>query len=181
MFFDTFVGVDGTALAAHTPNVGGPWVDDVPGWKIENNAAEQKVNAALSHFQLSQKTVLFNLVFDMNGADNANFISIYLGDDPGTTAVILTVTGTGFVEVIVQSPGNAFTDNSFQAGTLDPALPHTLQMRYGPDLLKVNLDGSILEWVRRFLPKTFLFTRVQILTGGLNAKPGPRMLQVSQN
>ena len=32
--FDTFTGADGTALASHLPNVGGTWLDDVPGNRI---------------------------------------------------------------------------------------------------------------------------------------------------
>lgn len=105
VWHDTFSGVNGTALAAHTPNLGpGGYTDDTPGLGIQTNHLQSLASGtdgtssfdpAVVDFtlQLFTVAVVTNLNFvSFRGVDTANKYQVNIG--PSAQTLVKYVAGT---------------------------------------------------------------------------------------
>jgi hypothetical protein len=180
-FLDMFVGVNGTHLAAHTPDVGGPWLDDTPGWQIESNHAQQMVDSADSHVESGGKILAMAAVVNVNGIDASNLLNLWLADDAGANGVKLSIFNLGNISVnMYLATANAADMDTFDAPLLfDPTQDVMILLAAGPDVMTFRQNGRVLWQLPRIFAKTFSFTRFRLQCGALNAKPGPIVKQLS--
>lgn len=180
LLLDNFVGVNGTHLAAHTPDVGGPWVDGTAGWQIQSNHAKQTVDVNESHVEVGRKIEQVSCVANFAGCDPSNSLVLILGNDAGTEQVFLKVSNGPFLtaEVVILVTGDTYECDVTLPPTFDPAVDHAMGIVLGPDSVTFTLDGAIWAKCPRQLPKTFAATRVTLQAGALNALPGIVVKQI---
>lgn len=177
---DTFHGVNGTHLAAHAPDIGGTWVDDAAGWQLSGNELLQTVDANKSHIEFSDKVLSLEVDFQFNGCDPNNLLTITLGDDPGNNLFEAQLGGSGSasywekVATVQPSEYDVFAAPAIIVG----AGVHVLYLNWGPDLLRLYIDGAPVLSIPRTVPKNMILTRFTLLAGALNALPGWKLSRV---
>lgn len=181
LFQDNCVGVNGTALAAHTPDLGGPWVDDTPGFKIEGNTIQNTGGNPVSHVEIgARKTMNLSAILDLNGCDPNNFGEFRLSDDLNNNALAFTFNGDGSIDCPARSAGGNYWDTGSQGNPFLPLPgPRVIQVSIGPDLLLCKVGGVVVFTAPRGILKTVNVTRLKIIGGPLNALPSPKMYQLS--
>jgi hypothetical protein len=179
--FDTFQGVNGTALAAHTPNVGGPWVSGTAGWQIQSNHAKQMVDAAESHVEVAGKILLAQLIVNLNGIDTNNSLTVKLGSNDDADMMYAVFFGDQTMVFGFKLGGNLVgeMDADRAPWLLDLSVDHTLELLRGPDLVQARVDGQIFASAPRPWAKTLSNQRVTIRGEALNAAPGSVIKQIS--
>lgn len=183
LLFDKFNGVDGTALAAHAPDIGGPWVDDTPGLQLNGNQCLQTANASQSHVEMAPRIVHVSAVALMAGVDPANFLSISIANDAGSDTAEIQVTGDGTLtihEIIGGVLQCSFRSNPATSAVISLASPLAISLNYGPDLFQALINGYAYSF-KRLRPRVLQWQRVRLVTGGLNALPGVRVASLAVN
>lgn len=149
---DNFVGANGTALASHSPDTGGPWTDQSAGWQIESNAAQANTDGCASHAPVNQKISTAQVKFNLNGmiAGAAFGCQMIDGTDNGWG---FSITGAGVwtARVDTTAYGGVYqqvSHASFASGD------HLLQVNWGPTLVKFILDGNVVAVMPRAVPTT---------------------------
>lgn len=154
---DRFTGANGTALAAHTPNIGGPWVDFTPGLQLAGNKLTGTNATALSEIRLPGKTVTVHFDFEPNGMAAPTFFSVEIGNFVAPTNFVhLSILASGIVNVEVSKAG-APTENT--TGTVFGYLGTGLnRFKFGINASEVFafLNGRRIWAAPRALPKTML-------------------------
>lgn len=174
LLLDKFVGANGTHLAAHTPDIGGPWVDGTAGWQIDSNQALQTVNANQSHVEVGRKICAASMLVNLNGCDPGNLIEFAIADDAFANQIVMVFGGDGGLRCLVNATGISFPYEA-DVTTVPPlniAVDHTLAMILGPDVCQFVLDGTTYAICPRFISKSFVATRINLAAGALNALPG---------
>jgi len=178
--FDQFYGSNGTALAAHTPDVGGPWVDDTPGLQIQGNTLEQSVDSPKSHTEFSGRILTLQVLVDLNVCDDGNFVRMTLGDDAGTNKVQTTLYGDGTADWFLVAAGSSGTNvNEYNSPPkIDKTKSHVFTVAIGPSFVQYLVDG--LPWGKflREILTSVPITRLTLEMSGLNAKPSPKVKMV---
>lgn len=179
--FDLFSGVDGTALPAHTPNNGGPWVDDTPGWQLLGNQAAQAADNAKTHVEFSSRVAAAQVTFNLNGADPANQLQLDLSDAAQANGIRLIVLGTGQCEFLTEIGSSGLSDQfGYQPSCgINPVGVHVAKLVLGPDQVQCFIDGRLFGTAPRYLAKNLLITRFFVSTLARNALPDIKMLSVS--
>jgi len=138
---DNFDGANGTHLANHTPQVGGPWVDDVAGWQLLSNHATGTQTAQDASVTLENKrTARVSLDFAMGNVASDDEFQVRLLDDGGIAVEVSLSKDAQVLTWDVQ--GNQVitsTDLSLGSGS------HTLKMDLGPGTFEYSLDG-VVRW-----------------------------------
>ena len=81
IFLDTFTDTNGTALASHTPDVGGAWTDVTPGWEIQGNKAQSTTNLSISTMDAGESDVLLESIIQSDTPEaSVGFILRYTND-----------------------------------------------------------------------------------------------------
>lgn len=175
--YDTFHGVNGTHLAAHTPEVGGPWVDDTPGFQINGNQIIATADNCASHVEMSGSTMSLHVECNLPFVDPANFLTFSFANDVGNETLEVQIYGNGTLNVVERIAGAAqvtLNTPSGQSGVIDVSHPLSVFLSFGPDLCTVRI-GSLCYSYRRIHAKSFSFTRFRLSTGALNGAFSPEV------
>lgn len=163
---DTFDGANGTNLANHTPEIGGPWHRITGNATLVGNEAVFPSNAAYS-IPLQGLSGKLSLGFNL-GNISAGHLSVYVNkDDTGNQYLGAEINGSGEMYV------NGYDDPAGQPTTcewdkiVDSSGNHTLVMQFGPAENTVLLDGQKVYQGSRAWPGNEGITLLQIGTNGL--------------
>lgn len=161
LLLDTFNGVNGTALAAHTPVVGGPWTDNDAGLQIMNNKLVGSGANDDSTAPIFSKTLSVQFAFNMNLAEDASQIILgFYRDDVFDTGVEFRVKGTGDVGFDIYNGGGHSYNGLVQF--FDPAIDHLAVLLVAAGYASLALDGRLLFRCPRFLLPSTFFTLVDL-------------------
>jgi len=151
---DLFTGVNGTALASHTPNVGGPWDDIDAGWEIQGNKCQADVNEAWSSIDTAGRTADIRFNFDLNGMEDASDLYVEIADDDGeANLVAASIFGTGEIRLFQIGSGVPTSILVFVVPSLATGV-HAFRMLIGPGTVSLFVDGVEYFKVPRFIPAT---------------------------
>lgn len=179
MLLDNFVGVNGTALAAHSPDVGGPWVSGTAGWVIESNKLTVIANLNPdSHAPLFRRIARASLLFNghsMNASDHFE-ISIQDAASSPTNQVQAQVYGTGQVNLNELDAANNDPFAGYQIANI--AGENELDLFVGYDVYQLRVNGLLIAQMPRPILKTqsLLFLS---LTGTFSNSPYPLLERLS--
>ncbi len=143
LLHDLFEGVDGTALQAHSPNIGGPWVDLVAGLQIESDSLEAQ-SGVLRRSINTVGTGYGTLTVEAQFLTLANADSIYFGCgfSGATPGIFFEVQQTGsLVLTFINGP---FTDTYALTWTPDLLL-HSWEIVSVPGLVSFFQDSLLLH------------------------------------
>lgn len=138
---DLFTGANGTAIAAHSPNVGGPWTSPHAGWVLASNKLTFNQASVEAYAPAGSRVVRLACNFDMNGADASSSIRIKIQD---------IASPDNYLVAIFAGDGSAQWDCWGQIGSIDLnetdtvtyyTGPHFLEMVVGPSRCQVSVDG----------------------------------------
>lgn len=170
-FKDSFTGINGTHLAAHTPDVGGPWVDDTPGWQIQANKAKATVDNCASHVEIAlPKIWQLAAVINFGGqAAPAAGVELIIGDDASANYLDCLITDEDVNVSANLVAGTAADGDSFPVVSGLPGItnPFVFQVNFGPDLCTVMIDGVTVARFPRSFDKTFKATRLTMKLHGV--------------
>lgn len=107
IFYDTFTDTNGTALASHTPETGGPWVADAGSWEIQSNRCvttdtaagqnEATVSMGVADVQITA-TILTGATADGRIVGNFTDVSnFWIGYFAGTSTIIYERASGSFI------------------------------------------------------------------------------------
>lgn len=178
LFKDTFQGVDGTALAAHSPLVGGPWTDPVPGLQLQSNHLEATGDSA-SEAPLGKRTATVVMDVDYNGMDNSTLLQV--GPQTGDLLNKITVQIYGNGDITLETwavNGLPKFNGPLTTGPRNGA--HTVVLVVSALWAKVLLDGALLIQVPRIVLPAVIFDSLSLSVASLlGASPKVSRLLVS--
>lgn len=158
---DNFVGVNGTALAAHAPDEGGPWVDDVVGWVIESNKLTALAGSPKSHAPAPCRNGQFSMTVDLNACPGQLFLS--LQDDAGNIQVGVNLRFAdhpqGFDQDVPGDPNHYETHPGYLS-----AGPHSILVQYTVSRYSLFVDNQLVATAPRLNPRNANLTRFVINT-----------------
>lgn len=180
ILLDTFQGVNGTALSGHTPEMGGPWVDDTAGFQIQGNSCQQAVDNAESHVAFSQLTVRALATLELNGMDAANSFYLRLQDTLNNNSITFQAVGDRSWNLFQRAAGaGTFTANGSGGRLLLPASgPFKIVLEFGPSVCALRVNGEVWASLPRGIALPTKLTQLHIIGGALNAKPSPILSRV---
>lgn len=138
---DLFTDADGTALAAHTPNVGGPWTDSIAGWEIQGNKASAANNPSESIVPVGLRNLTAIFGIDLNGATDGS-ITIRLQNTGDDTDFNVKITWEGAGDIRVYDNNQQLMRGLPDVGTF--AGTFTLKMAIGNGKFLLYLDNVLL-------------------------------------
>lgn len=170
---DDFHGVNGTALAAHSPPEGGPWTDDTVGWQIESNQAVMNAADPVSHVPIGSRNFQAYFLVDTNSAGGAVYTRWTFENNAKDTLFSFQLWGdTTFQLVQSVGPENRTFENSVAAAALGQV---RIDMFCTTSFLGVLLNNQPLVRLPRLFARNFVFDRMELL----GHKPaGNSMLQI---
>lgn len=148
---DKFTGPNGTALAAHSPNIGGPWTDGTPGLKIQGNKLTGSGAVGISSAPMITKTARLRATIDLNGMDANSVVRFTLGDVAATKSASFEIKGDSAIFIETFSPTLPYLSVT---GTLVavPAGEHLLDLHLSPSRMLVMFGGLLLANFPRVVP-----------------------------
>lgn len=171
---DTFQGTGPTAIAAHTPQVGGPWTSDSVGFTVQTNRLDQSADNPAARVSMGRKTARVQVDIELHGMDPANYLNFYLRDDSGANELQVDVLGDGSWTIALAAGGNSTIFNSLIAGQA-AAVPlvgrSVLSMAVGPSICTVLLNSRMLYASPRYIETSVILSQFLMQAGALNGLP----------
>jgi hypothetical protein len=181
LFADRFDAVNGTALAAHTPDVGGPWVDDTPGWQIFSDTPTQTADNAESHSEVTSPTMRAAWRYGTNGMAAGNKIGFFVLDNLNNNAFGVEIFGDGHVVCYVTLASTPILQQAIppaQSGVL-LAGSEWLELHVAPDRCTITINGQRVYDIPRPFLKTFEFQRFRFYAVALAGGGQPKFWQLT--
>lgn len=169
---DLFVDPNGTAIAAHTPNEGGPWTSEVVGWAIQSNKLQPDQEASCT-VPCNFPTARARLTLDRNGANTGAIAAVFTPDivaDDSSVEWFLDLSNTG-IQLLQYAVGgdnvvNLYDDTPLPAGVL------TMDLIAGLGYVSLSINGKLWARVLRELAPDLPFPKFGFYANALTgAKP----------
>jgi len=113
---DKFTGANGTALAAHTPDIGGPWTDSGVGLQLSGNKVTGTDAQGISTIPINKKTARAFITLDKNGMDAGSIVSVRIANAVNGYALTMKIFGND--DFVLDQYGNAGADFVSMSGTV---------------------------------------------------------------
>lgn len=140
---DTFTDANGTAIASHTPEVGGPWTSPNPGCVIQSNALTGSDATGSCSAPLKGKTARMLATINLNGCDNGTTLQMYIYNNAGGQELTFYVDGTGQLLPTQDDAAGGEIDTHVYSPFVG-AGDHKLLMQVTASRCIIALDGVVL-------------------------------------
>ena len=139
---DTFTGADGTAIAAHMPNLGGPWISDTPGFKIQGNRLGTTATSQECHVDLPVgKTARISATFDVGTLQEGDSFVLEWSDNNAQRVIVRFF--SDHVEVEMRGAELVFND-SLWGGYGGGSTAFALNIGPGTVQFKLNKQSRVI-------------------------------------
>lgn len=158
---DYFTDANGTAIAAHTPNVGGPWTSSNAGLVIQSNKLTGSDALGVAHAPHGRKTMQMSFTLDFNGMDNGSSVKLIVGDDTTpSNGLELTISGDGSMELLQHVGGVSLMD-AYNQHAVTPGI-FNVRVVCGPSIMSVFMNGKLYCSLPRELPLSIVLEVIQL-------------------
>lgn len=142
--YDEFVDADGTTLPAHTPNIGGPWVNVGTDITITGNKALVTNASGINNVAFPHENFDLQFTFQADAVASQSLeAGVIQGASFSQAGIEVTLGLSGYVELYAQDvTGNQYVDIA-GAWTADTAA-HVLRLVATSDSLLLFFDGSLI-------------------------------------
>lgn len=154
---DTFTGVNGTAIAAHAPNVGGPWTSVAPGFTIQSNKLVADPAAqATAPFLRNWGRV--DLTFDLGTFGEADVLTFGIGNAVGDNAIQAEIQDQSVILAVYQASELVCTA-ALRALALN-ALGNIASLQVGPGFVQLTINGVFIGKIPRVFTNGYVLDAV---------------------
>lgn len=138
-FTDNFTDTNGTAIASHTPDVGGAWTEVVTGHQIQSNQLKDIPGGAASSFDpgVPDGTLTVTVSFPANA-----IVVISLRQVDGSNVFYFAISNPGNFCRLTRYVAGTGTDLDTQSITLADDTPTELKAELSGDSIKLYVAGT---------------------------------------
>lgn len=147
VLLDTFEDADGVALADHSPEIGGPYTDDTPGWEILGNKLVETSASQVATFPFGYRTGWVEFTWDKGAMDPADSFTAGLGNPALTHGVFPFVQGGQSCDAHAFAAAQV-AECKLHVATIK-TLGNVLLARIGPSYSEYFFNGVLVGRVAR--------------------------------